>query len=129
MIELLNKSLSPVRVVTGQILANELINAGSHIPVFNDAIGAFGRQWLFVFYHIYDVNPSFTSIGLYLDGDISTYNDRTALVTADAGLSAISYTASHAANNSTRGNIAFTWSGNPAIAGGPIYYSIAYRNV
>jgi len=129
MIELLNKSLSPVRVVTGQILANDLIAAGSHTPTFNDAPGAFGRQWLFVFYHIADVNPSWTPIGLYLDGDTSTYNDRTALVTADAGLSGISYTASHAANNSTRNEIVFSWSGNPAIAGGPLSYSILYRNV
>jgi len=129
MIELLNKSLSPIRVVTGQILANKLLGVGSHTPTFSDAPGAFGRQWLFIFYHIYDVNPSFTSIGLFLDGDTSTYQDRTALNTADAGLSAISYTAAHAANNSTRNQIVFSWTGNALIAGGPLTYSILYRNV
>jgi len=45
--------------VTGQILAGQLTAPGSQAPPFTIPAGPNGRQWLFVYYSIDNVNPAF----------------------------------------------------------------------
>ena len=120
---------SDIITVNGQIEVAELKATGSHTPIFTIPGGANGRQWLFVFYNIQSVNILWPALNMFLDGDTFTYNDRTSLNTSDAGGSSISYTAAHRDNNSTLGNITFSWTGVPLLTGGPFVYSIIYRNI
>jgi hypothetical protein len=118
-----------ILTVTGQIIAAELTAPGSQTPTFTTPAGPNGRQWLFIYYNIDNVNAAWNTIALFLDGDNSTFFDRTALITSTIGGNSVNYTAAHDVNNVTRGDIVFNWSGNAALVVGALTYSIIYRNI